>query len=152
MAEQKTKKKSGISWRLGIKSVPLHPEMVAPQGVQPQGLGYGVMVAQDILVVLVLVRTQVAQPIFRETPLRNTKAAFPLFYGLVMKIPYIHGHFHPWPGRKMPSPREAWLFPSGGKYFFHGREEFFPREGNRCRHRRQVRLEAEAMGKILTGA
>ena len=126
--------------------------MVAPQGVQLQGLGYGVMVAQDILVVLVLVRTQVAQPIFRETPLRNTKAAFPLFYGLVMKIPYIHGHFYPWPGREMPSPREAWLFPSGGKYFFHGREDFFPREGNRCQHRRVVRLEAEAMGKILTGA
>ena len=52
----------------------------------------------------------------------------------------------------MPSPREAWLFPSGGKYFSLGREEFFPREGNRCQHRRVVRLEAEAMGKILTGA
>ena len=52
----------------------------------------------------------------------------------------------------MPSPREAWLFPSGGKYYFLGREVFFPLEVSRCQHGRLVRLEAEAMGKILTGA
>ena len=33
------------------------------------GLGYGVMVAQDILVVLVLVRNRVAQPLAKGTAL-----------------------------------------------------------------------------------
>ena len=49
----------------------------------------------------------------------------------------------------------AWegnALPTGGVAFSLGRKIFFPREGNRCQHRRVVRLEAEAMGKILTGA
>ena len=36
------------------------------------GLGYGVMVAQDILVVFVLVRARIAQPSLREVAPRRT--------------------------------------------------------------------------------
>ena len=42
------------------------------------GLGYGVMVAQDILVVLVLVRNRVAQPLAKGTALLYWEVLSPL--------------------------------------------------------------------------